>query len=159
MRYNNYHKHDHVSNIFSPDTNTKQEEYILKALEYGHTSYFTTNHGSFGDIFEARTLCNKYGIKCIAGIEGYIVPDALEKDKRNYHIIVIPKTDEARKKMNYVSSMANINGFYYKPRFFMKDIAFRVCGYIGTAKNGGNQGRYGDIHDRVYHLDDTEYEE
>lgn len=41
----------------------------------------------------------------------------------------------------------------------MMDIAFRVCGYIGTAKNGGNQGRYGDIHDRVYHLDDMEYEE
>ena len=39
------------------------------------------------------------------------------------------------------------------------DIAFRVCGYIGTAKNGGNQGRYGDIHDRVYHLDDIEYME
>lgn len=37
------------------------------------------------------------------------------------------------------------------------DIAFRVCGYVGTAKNGGNQGRYGDIHDRVYHLDDMEY--
>ena len=36
------------------------------------------------------------------------------------------------------------------------DIAFRTCGYIGTAKNGGNQGRYGDIHDRVYHLDDME---
>lgn len=135
MRYNNYHKHDHVSNIFSPDTNTKQEEYILKALEYGHTSYYTTNHGSFGDIFEAKTLCNKYGIKCIAGIEGYIVPDASEKDKRNYHIIVIPKTDEARKKMNYVSSMANINGFYYKPRFFMKDLLAldRDDVYITTA--------------------------
>ena len=39
------------------------------------------------------------------------------------------------------------------------DIAFRVCGYIGTAKNGGNQGRYGDIHDRVYHLDDMEYKD
>ena len=122
MRYNNYHKHDHVSNIFSPDTNTKAEEYILKCLEYGHTNYFTTNHGSFGDIFEARTLCNKYGLRCIAGIEGYIVPDASEKDKRNYHIIVIPKTDEARKKMNYVSSMANIKGFYYKPRFFIDDL-------------------------------------
>ena len=122
MRYNNYHKHDHVSNIFSPDTNTKQEEYILKALEYGHTNYFTTNHGSFGDIFEAKTLCDKYGLRCIGGIEGYIVPDASEKDKRNYHIIVIPKTDSSRKKMNYVSSMANINGFYYKPRFFMKDL-------------------------------------
>ena len=122
MRYNNYHKHDHVSNIFTPDTNTKQEEYILKALEYGHTTYSTVNHGSFGDIFEARTLCNKYGLRCIAGIEGYIVPDASKKDKRNYHIIVIPKTDEARKKMNYVSSMANIKGFYYKPRFFLSDL-------------------------------------
>ena len=39
------------------------------------------------------------------------------------------------------------------------DIAFRVCGYVGTAKNGGNQGRYGDIHDRVYHINDFEYEE
>ena len=39
------------------------------------------------------------------------------------------------------------------------DVAFRACGYIGTAKNGGNQGRYGDIHDRVYHLDDMNYEE
>ena len=38
------------------------------------------------------------------------------------------------------------------------DIAFRVCGYIGTAKNGGNQGRYGDVHDRVKHLDDMEYD-
>lgn len=135
MRYNNYHKHDHVSNIFSPDTNTKQEEYILKALEYGHTNYFTTNHGSFGDIFEARTLCDKYGLRCIAGIEGYIVPDAHEKDKRNYHIIVIPKTDEARKKMNYVSSMANIHGFYYKPRFFINDLLAldRDDVYITTA--------------------------
>mgnify|MGYP002710986366 CR=1 FL=1 len=39
------------------------------------------------------------------------------------------------------------------------DITFRVCGYIGTAKNGGNQGRYGDVHDRVPHLDDIEYVE
>lgn len=36
------------------------------------------------------------------------------------------------------------------------DIAFRTCGYIGTAKNGANQGRLGDVHDRVYHLDDKE---
>lgn len=37
------------------------------------------------------------------------------------------------------------------------DIAFRVCGYIGTSKNGANQGRMGDIKDRVYHLDDHEW--
>lgn len=122
IRYNNYHKHDHMSNIFSPDCNVKAEDYIKKCVEYGHTNYFTTNHGSFGDIFEARTLCNKYGLRCIAGIEGYIVPDPLQKDKSNYHIIVIPTTDKARKKMNYVSSHANIDGYYYKPRFFISDL-------------------------------------
>lgn len=38
------------------------------------------------------------------------------------------------------------------------DIAFRVCGYIGTSKNGANQGRMDDIRSRVYHLDDMEVE-
>lgn len=122
MRYNNYHKHDHISNVFTPDVNVKVEDYLKKCVEYGHTNYFTTNHGSFGDIFESRTLCDQYGIRCIAGIEGYIVPNPLEKDKSNYHIIVIPKTDAARKKMNYVSSHANIEGYYFKPRFFLEDL-------------------------------------
>ena len=121
-RYNNYHKHDHVSSIFTPDSNEHQEAYVKKTVEYKHTTYFTTNHGSMGDIFEARTLCDKYGIRCVAGIEGYIVPNPLEKDKSNYHIIIIPRTDEARKKVNYISSRANVEGFYYKPRIFLEDL-------------------------------------
>lgn len=122
-RYNNYHRHDHVSNLFGGvDSNAKAEDYIKKCVEYGHTNYFTTNHGSFGDIFEARTLCNKYELRCIAGIEGYIVPNPLEKDKSNYHIVIIPTTDVARKKMNYISTRANVEGFYYKPRLFPEDL-------------------------------------
>lgn len=39
------------------------------------------------------------------------------------------------------------------------DITRRTCGYKGTARNGWNQGRLGDIHDRVLHLDDIEYKE
>jgi anaerobic ribonucleoside-triphosphate reductase len=39
------------------------------------------------------------------------------------------------------------------------DITRRTCGYKGTARNGWNQGRLGDIHDRVTHLDDLEYSE
>lgn len=122
MRYNNYHKHTHYSNIFTPDCNVHPEEYIQKAVEYGHDKYFTTEHGSFGDIFESFSLCKKYGIKCIAGIEAYIVPDPSEKDKSNYHIVIIPRTNDARKKMNHVSSMANINGYYYKPRISPNDL-------------------------------------
>ena len=120
--YVNYHKHDHVSSIFTPDTPFKAEDFIKRAIELGDKVYFTTNHGSGGDIFEAKTLCDKYELKCLFGMEGYIVPDPLEKDKRNYHIIIIPTTDEARKKVNYVSSHANIDGYYYKPRIFIDDL-------------------------------------
>ena len=122
MRYNNYHKHTHVSSIFTPDANEHAEAYIRKEAERGGKNYFTTEHGSMGDIFEAKTLCDKYGIKCLPGLEGYIVSNPLIKDKSNYHIIIIPKTDKARKKVNRISSRANIEGYYYRPRIFPLDL-------------------------------------
>lgn len=122
-RYNNYHKHDHVTSIITAaDSNTKCIDYINRALELGHTNYFTTNHGCGGDIFEANTLCKQNNLGCKFGIEGYIVPNPLEKDKRNYHIILIPKTNAARKKLIKASWHANFEGYYYKPRFFIKDL-------------------------------------
>ncbi len=133
--YCNYHKHDHISSIFTPDTHIKCEEYVKRAVELGHTTYFTTNHGSGGDIFEAKTICDKYGIRCLYGIEGYIVPNPLEKDNRNYHIIIVPKTNKARKKLNLITSNANINGYYYKPRIFPSDLLSldKDDAYITTA--------------------------
>lgn len=121
-KYINYHKHDHVSNIFTPDVNVKPIDYVNRIIELGYDTYFTTNHGSGGDIFDSREVCDANNINCKFGIEGYIVPDALEKDSRNYHIILIPKTNKARKKLNLASSHANEEGFYYKPRFFMSDL-------------------------------------
>lgn len=121
-KYINYHKHDHVSNIFTPDVNVKPIDYVNRILELGYNTYFTTNHGSGGDIFDSREVCDANNINCKFGIEGYIVPNALEKDSRNYHIILIPRTNTARKKLNLASSHANEEGFYYKPRFFMSDL-------------------------------------
>lgn len=121
-RYNNYHKHTHVSNIFTPDVNVKTEDYAKRAVELGEKNIFSTEHGSGGDIFETREVCDKYGLDCKFGMEGYIVPDPLEKDNRNYHIILIPKTNVARKKLNKASSHANRDGYYYKPRLFLSDL-------------------------------------
>ena len=127
-RYNNYHKHTHVSNIFTPDVNVKIEDYAKRAVELGEKNIFSTEHGSGGDIFEAREVCDKYGLDCKFGMEGYIVPDPLEKDNRNYHIILIPKTNVARKKLNKASSHANRDGYYYKPRLFLSDLTGKFDG-------------------------------
>lgn len=120
--YSNYHKHDHVSNIFVPDTYVMIEDYAKRAVELGHKTLWTTNHGTGGDIFEAKQIAEKYGLKCMFGVEGYIVPDVSEKDKSNYHIIIIPKTNKARKKVNLITSHASETGFYYKPRIKVDDL-------------------------------------
>ena len=120
-RYNNYHKHSHISSLFGGvgDSNIKQKEYIDRCLELGHTNFFTTEHGVFGDVFEAFDLCKNNNLRCLPGLEGYIVVDNNPelKDKSNYHIMIIPITDKARKKCNYYNSLAHIQGFYYKPRW------------------------------------------
>lgn len=121
MRYNNYHKHTHYSNIRTIDSITKPEAYMKRAVELGHTTYFTTEHGFQGNIYEACTLCEKYGLKCIYGVEAYYTDDMNDKSNRSaYHIMLIAMTERARKEINKIMSIANQDGFYYKPRIDLK---------------------------------------
>lgn len=117
MRYNNYHKHTMYSNLRTLDCISKPIDYINRAKELGHTTYFTTEHGYQGNIFEAHTLCKEHGLKCIYGVEAYYVDDINDKSSRAmYHIILIAMTEDARKEINKIMSTANTDGYYYKPR-------------------------------------------
>ena len=117
MRYNNYHKHTMYSNLRTLDCVSKPIDYIKRAKELGHTTYFTTEHGYQGNIFEAYTLCQEYGLKCIYSVEAYYVDNINDKSSRiMYHIILIAMTENARKEINKIMSCANTDGYYYKPR-------------------------------------------
>lgn len=121
MRYNNYHKHTHYSNIKTLDCISKPEDYIKRAVELGHTTYFTTEHGYQGNIYEAHTLCEQYGLRCIYGVEAYYVDDMYDKSSRsNYHLMLVAMNDNGRKEINKIMSLANTDGFYYKPRIDLK---------------------------------------
>lgn len=122
MNYNNYHKHTHYSNIFTPDTHTKTEDYCKRAIELGQDKVFTTEHGYGGDVFNAREVCDSFGLKCLFGCEGYIVPNPNEKDASNYHIFIAPKNNNGRLKLNKAISRANRLFYYYKPRFNIEDL-------------------------------------
>lgn len=122
-RYNNYHKHTHYSNISTLDVVVKPSDYINRAKELGHTTYFTTEHGFQGNIFEAHKLCHEEGLKPIYGVEAYYVDDATVKETReNYHIVLIAMTNNARKQINKIISNAQTTGFYYKPRIDLKSL-------------------------------------
>ncbi len=116
MRYNNYHKHDHYGNFISLDTITKIEDYCKRAVELGHTTIFTTNHGFQGNLFQTYTLAQQYNLKMIVGVEAYYVEDRFEKDKTNNHLIIIAKNNNGVRQINKIMSEANNSGFYYKPR-------------------------------------------
>ena len=117
MRYNNFHKHTHYSNIKTLDCISKPEDYMKRAVELGHITYFTTEHGFQGNIYEAHTLCEKYGLKCVYGVEAYYVDDMYDKSSRNnYHLMLVAMNDNGRKEINKIMSLANTDGFYYKPR-------------------------------------------
>lgn len=121
MRYNNFHKHTHYSNIKTLDCVSKPEDYMKRAVELGHTTYFTTEHGFQGNIYEAHTLCEQYGLKCIYGVEAYYVDDMYDKTSRsNYHLMLVAMNDNGRKEINKIMSLANTDGFYYKPRIDLK---------------------------------------
>lgn len=105
------------SNLRSLDCVSKPIDYINRAKELNHTTYFTTEHGYQGNIFEAHTLCQENGLKCIYGVEAYYVDDIEDKTSRTmYHLILIAMTENARRYINRIMSLANTNGYYYKPR-------------------------------------------
>lgn len=116
MRYNNYHKHDYYSNVVQLDVVTSLEDYCKRAVELGHNTIFTTNHGTQANIFEAITLGEKYNLKVILGVESYYVEDRFAKDKSNRHIILIALNNDGAKDINRIISCAHEEGFYYKPR-------------------------------------------
>jgi len=115
-RYENYHKHDHESNIMTLDCVVKNTDYIARSLELGCKNYFTTQHGWTGKFLEAYDLCKKNGLKMIYGAELYMVKDRTLKDNSNYHIVIIAKNQDGFYELNEIMSESNRSGFYYKPR-------------------------------------------
>lgn len=114
--YKNYHKHDHYGNPWMVDCVVKPEEYCKRAVELGHDSVFTVNHGVTGNIFEWIEMSKKYNLKMHYGTEAYFVKDRFAKDRSNKHIIIIAKNNDGVMQLNDIMSEAHSTGFYYRPR-------------------------------------------
>lgn len=104
----------------------KIEDYLDRMVELGHTNYFTTEHGYQGNLFDVLNAIEKKNkelpedkhIRMIVGSELYYVKDinSEEKDRGNYHLIMIAMNNRGVEQLNEILSYANIDGYYYKPR-------------------------------------------
>ena len=112
----NYHCHKDFSNTSTPDCGESIENYVSQIKQFNTKCVFSGEHGSQGNQFYVYKIAEQEGLKYRHSCEGYWVKDRKEKDRTNCHIMLIAKNSEGRKDINYALSIANEDGYYYKPR-------------------------------------------
>lgn len=116
FRYENLHKHTHKSNISTPDSVINAEDIAKRAVELGHKTLSTVEHGYAGDVFEYYDVAEKYGLKMVFGVEFYYVRNRFEKDRTNAHLLIMARTNNGKRELTKMITEANKTGYYHKPR-------------------------------------------
>jgi DNA polymerase III subunit alpha len=110
------HVHSHYSLL---DGLPKIEELVKKAKSMGYKSLALTDHGNMYGAIEFYQCCQQEEIKPIIGMEAYLAPGSRfdkDKDDRYYHLILLALNYTGYKNLMKLSSLSNLEGFYYKPR-------------------------------------------
>ena len=118
MKFSHLHIHSHYSLL---DGLIKIDELVAKAKEQGSTSLAITDHGVMYGVIEFYQKCKKAGLKPIIGVEAYLAPvsrldKVIKADERNYHLVLLAKNQAGYKNLIKLTSIAHLEGFYYKPR-------------------------------------------
>lgn len=112
----NYHSHTGFSNTTIMDSPVSVQDYVNRIHELGGKCLFSGEHGSQGNHIEVYDIASKSGLKYVHSTEAYWVKDRHEQDNINCHICIIALNAEARQELNYILSIANEDGYYYRPR-------------------------------------------
>lgn len=116
--YVHLHNHTHHSLL---DGLTKVPELVLRVKEMGMSACAITDHGTMSGAIEFYKAAKAEGIKPIIGIETYVAARSRHdrdpaKDKARYHLILLAMNDKGYKNLMLLSTKANLEGMYYKPR-------------------------------------------
>lgn len=114
--------HLHVHTEYSLlDGLPKIKNLVSQAKEMGMKAVALTDHGFMFGAIEFYKECQKEGLKPLVGMEGYTVPhDHRLKDaqnRENNHLVLIAKNLTGYKNLMKLSSIAAVEGYYYRPRF------------------------------------------
>jgi len=111
------HVHSHYSLL---DGLPKIPELVKVAKERGFSALALTDHGNMYGAIEFYEACEKEGIKPIVGMEAYVAPgsrfDKNSRDHKYFHLILLAANEQGYRNLMKLASLANLEGFYYKPR-------------------------------------------
>ncbi|MCD4760972.1 DNA polymerase III subunit alpha, partial [bacterium] len=110
------HTHSHYSLLDGLGT---IDSLIAKAKEQGADSLALTDHGVMYGAIEFYQKCRTAGIKPIIGVEVYVTTNNLSDKnpkEKPYHLILLAKNNIGYKNLLKLTTIAHLEGFYYKPR-------------------------------------------
>lgn len=116
--YVHLHNHTHHSLL---DGLTKIPDMVAKVKEMGMEACAITDHGTMSGAIEFYKAAKSAGIKPIIGIETYVAARSRHdrdpaKDKARYHLTLLAMNQQGYQNLMKLSTTANLEGFYYKPR-------------------------------------------
>lgn len=116
--YVHLHNHTHHSLL---DGLTKVGELVSYVKELGMDAVAMTDHGTLSGTVEFYKACREQGVKPIIGIETYVASRTIhdrdpQKDKARYHLILLAMNNTGYQNLMRLSTIANLEGVYYKPR-------------------------------------------
>lgn len=114
------HLHNHTYHSVL-DGMTKIQGLVDKVKEMGMEAAAVTDHGTMSGAIEFYKAATEAGIKPIIGMEAYVAARSHtdrdpQKDKARYHLIILAMNDQGYRNLMQLSSIANLEGYYYKPR-------------------------------------------
>ncbi len=95
---------------------------VEKAVRCKLPALAITDHGNIFGAIKFYSLCMKNGIKPIIGCEVYLTSGSrFDKEFKpngdsNHHLILLAKDQQGYSNLIKIVSLANLEGFYYKPR-------------------------------------------
>ncbi len=116
--YVHLHNHTHHSLL---DGMTKISELVERVKMLGMEAVAMTDHGTLSGTIEFYKACKGEGIKPIIGMEAYVAARKHTdkepgKDKARYHLIILAMNNKGYENLMRLSTIANLDGLYYKPR-------------------------------------------
>jgi DNA polymerase-3 subunit alpha len=114
------HLHNHTQYSLL-DGLTKVPDLIQYVKESGMQAVAMTDHGTMSGTIEFYKEATANGIKPIIGMETYVAARGFRdkepgKDKPNFHLILLAMNQEGYQNLMALSTIANLEGYYYKPR-------------------------------------------